>query len=173
MKKKQLLIISLLLSIIINAPTVFAQQSSSALPPMLQDLKGKNEIISYFNEISDVRKNISTININALTAKENSSELEKKINFYLTQLKEIELKISNFNKTYSDSEPDLLFTQQLSLIIEAYKMSLNQQLSLITGLINNDPNASTLFDSKYLTYIYYYINLGDQMVAYINTYYSL
>lgn len=52
-------------------------------------------------------------------------------------------------------------------------MSLNQQLSLLNALINNEFEASKLFDSEYLTYIYYYLNLGDEMISYINTFYNL
>ncbi|WP_042274668.1 hypothetical protein [Faecalimicrobium dakarense] len=174
MKKRRILItVMLLLSIMINVPTSFAQQSNYAIPPMLQNIKGKNELVSIFNEIKAVRENISTIDINALTIKDKSNDLKKQINFYITQLTDIETKISSFNRKYSDSEPDLLFSQQLSIIAETYKMTLAQQLALIDSLLRNDPEASTLFHSNYLTYIYYYLSLGDQMLAYIDVYYDL
>lgn len=175
MKKRHVVLTALLLSIIINinVPTVFAKEYNSAVPPMLQDLKGKDQLVSIFNNIKSVRANISTIDINALTAKDKSKDLREQIGFYITQLASIDSDISTFEKQFSNSEPDLLFAQQLSLIIESYQMSLNQQLSLLTALENNDPEASTLFSSNYLVYIYYYISLGDQMGAYIDTYYNL
>ena len=40
-------------------------------------------------------------------------------------------------------------------------MSLNQQLSLLDGIIENSFESSRLFYSDYLAYIYYYLNLGD------------
>lgn len=76
-------------------------------------------------------------------------------------------------KKYSDSQPDLLFVEQIRIILNAYQMSLNQQLSLLNALINNEFEASKLFDSEYLTYIYYYLNLRDEMISYINTFYNL
>lgn len=174
MKKRHVLITAiLLLSIMINAAPVFAQDSNITVPPMLQNAKGKNELVSIFNEIKSVRENIRTIDINALTIKDKSTEVKKQINFYITQLTEIETKLDTFNKKYSNSEPDLLFSQQLNIIVETYKMTLVQQLALINSLLNNDYEASTLFHSNYLTYIYYYLSLGDQMVAYIDVYYNL
>ncbi|WP_155486141.1 hypothetical protein [Paraclostridium sordellii] len=52
-------------------------------------------------------------------------------------------------------------------------MSLNRQLNLVDALINNEFDASKLFYSDYLIYIYYYLNIGDQMISYINTFYNL
>lgn len=174
MKKRRILITTLLLlSIIINVPTVFAEQSELVVPPMLEDMKGKSELVGYFNNIKEIRPNINTIDINAFTAKDNSKELEKQIKFYIAQLSEIEAQISNFKNRYSNSEPDLLFAQQLNIIIDTYKMSLDRQISLLNALVNNDPDAATLFYSGYLTPVYYYLTLGDQMIAYITVYYDL
>ena len=76
-------------------------------------------------------------------------------------------------KKYAQSQPDLMFSEQLKYLLNAYKMSLNRQLNLVDALINNEFDASKLFYSDYLIYIYYYLNLGDQMVSYINTFYNL
>ena len=174
MKNKCILIVLLLISFIMTSNyTCFAQQSELLVPPMLQDIKGKDELVKYLDEIGSVRSNISTINISTATASENSAEIKKQINFYLTELSSIKNSIANFEKKYSNSQPDLLFAEQINILLNAYQMSLNQQLSLLNALINNNSEAYKLFDSDYLTYIYYYLNLGDQMLSYINTFYNL
>ena len=174
MKKKYVLITILLLSFVItNGSTVFAEQSKLTVPPMLQNLKGKDELVGYFNEIERIRSNLNTIDINTVTAKDKAKEIQKQINFYLTQLSGLEKSISNFKKEYANSQPDLLFAEQINILLDTYKMSLNQQLSLLDSLVDNNFDASKLFYSDYLTYIYYYLNLGDQMMSYINTFYNL
>jgi hypothetical protein len=52
-------------------------------------------------------------------------------------------------------------------------MSLTQQLTLLDALVNNEFDASKLFYSEYLIYIYYYLNLGDQTMTYMSTFYNL
>lgn len=52
-------------------------------------------------------------------------------------------------------------------------MSLNQQLSLLDGIIDNSFESSRLFYSDYLAYIYYYLSLGDEMISYVNEFYNL
>ena len=174
MKKKCILIALLLISfIMMSNSTSFAHQYELLVPPMLQNIKGKDELVGYLDKIGSVRSNINTINISPTTTKENPDEIKKQINFYLTEISSLENSISNFEKKYSDSQPDLLFAEQISIILNVYQMSLNQQLSLLNALINNEFEASKLFNSEYLTYIYYYLNLGDQMISYINTFYNL
>lgn len=174
MKKKCILVSLLLISLIMtNNYTSFAEQSELSVPPMYQNLKGKDELLGFLNEIGSLRANIGTINITPATVKENSSKIKKEITFYLSEISSIENSIKMFEKKYNNSPPDLLFSQQISFLLNAYKMSLNQQLSLLDGIINNEVGASNLFYSDYLTYIYYYLNLGDQMISYIETFYKL
>ncbi|MCR8747017.1 hypothetical protein [Romboutsia lituseburensis] len=95
MKKIYVLISILLISFIIqNPPIVFAEQSSS-VPPMLQNLKGKEELVGYFNKIKRIRSNINAIDINTVTAKNKAIEIKNQINFYLTQISELENSMSN------------------------------------------------------------------------------
>lgn len=174
MKKRYLLITILLLSFIVtNSSISFAEYSNLEVPPMLKDLKGKNELVGYFNDIKRVRSNISTIDINTITAKKKSEEIKKQINFYLTEMSTLQNSLSNFEKQYTDSQSDLIFSEQLRLLLNSYIMRLTQQLVLLDELLNNDLDATKLFYSDYLIYIYYYLNLGDQMVSYINTFYNL
>lgn len=174
MKKKCILVSLLLISLIVtNNYTSFAEQSELSVPPMYKNLKGKDELLGFLNEIETLRANINTITITPVAVKDNSSKIKREINFYISQLVSIENSIKMFEKKYNNSPPDLLFSQQISILLNAYKMSLNQQLALIDGLINNEVEAAYLFHSQYLTYIYYYLNLGDQMISYIETFYNL
>lgn len=174
MKKKCILVSLLLISLIVtNNYTSFAEQSELSVPPMYKNLKGKDELLRFLNEIETLRANINTITITPVAVKDNSNKIKREINFYISQLVSIENSIKMFEKKYNNSPPDLLFSQQISILLNAYKMSLNQQLALIDGLINNEVEAAYLFHSQYLTYIYYYLNLGDQMISYIETFYNL
>lgn len=174
MKRKFILMTLLLISLFItNSSINFAQESTSSVPTMLQNLKGKDELKGYINEIESVRSNINTINITSSTTKEEAAEIKKQITYYLSQLSSINTSVKNFETRYSDSQPDLLFANQIKILIEVYEMSLNQQLSLLDAVIENSFESSKLFYSDYLVYIYYYLNLGDQMLSYINTFYNL
>ena len=174
MKKKCILVSLLLISFIMtNSYTSFAEQSELSVPPMYQNLKGKDELLGFLHDIESLRSNIGTINITPTTAKENSSKIKKEITFYLSEISSIANSIKMFEKKYNNSPPDLLFSEQISILLNAYKMSLNQQLSLLEAITNNEFEASRLFYSDYLTYIYYYLNLGDQMISYIETFYKL
>ena len=174
MKKKYILIALLLISFtMISNYTSFAEQSESLIPKMLQNIKGKDELIGYLDKIASVRRNMDAIDISPTTAKNNPNDIKKQITFYLSEVSSIQNSINNFEKRHSDSQSDLLFAEQINIILKAYQMSLNMQLSLLDELVNNESEAFKLFRSDYLTYIYYYLNLGDEMISYINTFYNL
>ena len=174
MKKKCILIGLLLISLFMtNNYTSFAAQSELSVPPMYKNLKGKDELMGFLSEIGTIRTNISTITITPVTVKESSSKIKREINFYISELSSVENSIKMFEKKYNNSQPDLLFSQQISIILNSYKMSLSQQLVLVDGIMSNEVEATRLFHSDYLTYIYYYLNLGDQMISYIETFYNL
>ncbi|WP_415468229.1 hypothetical protein [Clostridium saccharoperbutylacetonicum] len=42
---------------------------------------------------------------------------------------------------------------------------------MITALENSKAESKELFYSNYLIPVYYYLTLGDQMVAYVDTYF--
>ncbi len=74
-----MLIALLLISFIMtNNSTSFAQQYELLVPPMLQNIKGKDELVGYPDKIGSVRSNINTINISPTTAKENPDEIKNK-----------------------------------------------------------------------------------------------
>ena len=174
MKKKCILITLLLISFIMTSSyTSFAEQSELSVPQMIQNIKGKDELVGYLDKIESLRANIRTLDISPTTVKEDLNKIKTQIALYLSEVSSLEKSIEDFKKRYSDSESDLLFAEQINILLSAYKMSLNQQLSLLNALANNEFEASKLFHSDYLIYIYYYLNLGDQMLSYINTFYDL
>ena len=174
MKRKFILITLLLISFIVTNNSIsFAEESTSSVPVILQNLKGKDELKGYIDRIESVRSNINTININASTTKEDVPEIKKQINFYLSELSSINNSVKSFETKYSNSQPDLIFADQIKILIDVYQMSLNQQLYLLDAIIENSSEATKFFYSNYLAYIYYYLSLGDQMIAYVNTFYNL
>ena len=94
-----MLIALLLISFIMTSnSTNFSQQYELLVPPMLQNIKGKDQLVGYLDKIGSVRSNINTINISPTTVKENPDEIKKQINFYLTEISSLENSISNFEK---------------------------------------------------------------------------
>ncbi len=94
-----MLIALLLISFIMASnSTNFSQQYELLVPPMLQNIKGKDQLVGYLDKIGSVRSNINTINISPTTVKENPDEIKKQINFYLTEISSLENSISNFEK---------------------------------------------------------------------------
>lgn len=174
MKKKCILITLLLISFIMTSSyTSFAEQSELSVPKMLQNIKGKDELVGYLDKIESLRSNIRALDISPTTAKENFNKIKTQISLYLSEVSSLENSIEDFKKRYSNSESDLLFAEQINILLSAYEMSLKQQLALLNALANNEFEASKLVHSDYLVHIYYYLNLGDQMLSYINTFYDL
>ncbi|MPM60728.1 hypothetical protein SDC9_107580 [bioreactor metagenome] len=174
MKKKCILVILLLISFTMtNNYASFAEQSKLSVPIIFQNLKGKDELLGFLDRVETLRASMGTIDINSTTIKENSSRVKREINFYLTEISSIENAIKMFDKKYNNSPPDLLFSEQISILLNNYKLSLKLQLVLIDSILNNELGATNLFYSDYLTYIYHYLNLGDQMYSYIKIFYNL
>lgn len=74
-----MLIALLLISFIMTSnSTSFSQQYELLVPPMLQNIKGKDELVGYLDKIGSVRSNINTINISPTTTKENPDEIKNK-----------------------------------------------------------------------------------------------
>ncbi|WP_434799373.1 hypothetical protein [Terrisporobacter vanillatitrophus] len=174
MKKKFIPVILLLILFnMTNNYTSFAERSELSVPIIFQNLKGKEELLGFLDRIETLRANIGTINIDPNTVKENSSRIKREINFYLSEISSIDSAIKMFDRKYNNSPPDLLFSEQISILLNNYKLSLNLQLVLIDAIINNELGATNLFYSDYLTYIYHYLNRGDQLYSYVKIFYNL
>lgn len=147
--------------------------SNVYIPPTLQNLKSKQEFAKNFQEIKRIRNNIYSINMDVLTAKQNADKLRKEINFYMNEFKNVQRELNEIKNQNPDSQADIIFADQLNFTVFSYLLSLQEQLNLLELLVNDDKEGSVLFYSDYLTHIYYYVTLGDQMVAYVDNYYKL
>lgn len=141
--------------------------------PQIEDLQNKEDILKNLEDIKRIRGNLIVININENSTTEELKEIDKDIDFYIQQLETIKKNLDNHKLSYKDSFPDLFFSEQILLIVDSYIISLRQQQNLIRSLETNKAEARKLFYSSYLIPVYYYLTLGDQMVAYIDTYFTL
>ena len=103
-----------------------------------------------------------------------SNELKdvyNRLDFYIQEFIEIKKNLDNNIKTYTNSFSDKFFSEQVLFIAESYIVSLRQQQNLIIALQEKKVDAKKLVYSSYLIPIYHYITLGDQMTAYVDTYF--
>lgn len=70
----------------------------------------------------------------------------------------------------ANSISDVFFAEQIIIIVNCYIVSIKNQQLLIRALENNVAEASTLFYSTYMVPIYYYLTLGDEQIAYTQTF---
>lgn len=144
---------------------------SSAPPQISKELKGKEELIKYFNEIKRIRNNMNTISINAETAKQKSDTIQKQITSYSSELKTVLNLLARFKVVYKDSPSDLFVANQIEIIAFILDSSLQQQSLLVERLAHGE--ATDLFFSEYLVSIYYYLNIADEMISYLERFYGV
>ncbi|KGJ48933.1 MULTISPECIES: hypothetical protein [Paraclostridium] len=144
---------------------------SSAPPQISKELKGKEELIKYFNEIKRIRNNMNTISINAETAKQKSDTIQKQITSYSSELKTILNLLARFKVVYKDSPSDLFVANQIEIVAFILDSSLQQQSLLVERLAHGE--ATDLFFSEYLVSIYYYLNIADEMMSYLERFYGV
>ncbi|WGX75424.1 hypothetical protein QJS64_15720 [Paraclostridium bifermentans] len=144
---------------------------SSAPPQISKELKGKEELIKYFNEIKRIRNNMNTISINAETAKQKSDTIKKQITSYSSELKTILNLIARFKTVYKDSPSDLFVANQIEIVAFILDSSLLQQSLLVDRLAKGE--STDLFFSEYLVSIYYYLNIADEMISYLERFYGI
>ena len=141
--------------------------------PIVENLKGKEQLTKELDELKRIRKNMSTINITADLSTEGLNRTNQYINTYLTELNSVRNRLEKHRVTYKDSFSDLYFSEQIQFIADSYIISLRQQQNLLKQLQANNAEAKRLFESDYLTPAYYYITLGDQMYSYIVGYFHI
>lgn len=178
MRKKlvyKLALIIILLCIIpkFSYANEISQEYNLYIPPTLKNLQGKKEYTEKLKEIKNIRSNLSVMNVNALTAKENYDKLQKDIVFYISELDSVDRELNSIKKQYSSSKPDQVFGTQLQFTVQSIKLSLDEILILLDSIKANEPQGSDLFYSDYLVHIYFYLTLADQMIAYVDNYYNL
>lgn len=146
---------------------------SSPYGPKVEALKGKNDIVQNFEAIKRVRGTLTIIDIRETTSKEQLQKIYKDLEGYIAQFNIIKSNLERHKITYKNSLPDLFFAEQIMFIVDSYSICLRQQQNLIVALENDKIDAKKLFYSSYLIPVYYYINLADQMVAYVETYFVI
>ncbi len=168
-------LITLTITNIAYAQSIAHAQSTIKLQapygPKVEDLKGKEDIIKNFQDIKRIRANLSVININASLTPEELRAIDKDLEYYIQQFNSIKRNLENHEITYKDSFADVFFAEQISFVAESFIISLRQQQNLVRALEDNRAEAKKLFHSTYLIPVYYYLTLGDQMIAYIDTYF--
>ncbi|MGL5754822.1 MAG: hypothetical protein ACRCYC_05810 [Paraclostridium sp.] len=161
----------------ITPKTIYSLNSNCIYAPnpsqISNDLKGKEDLIKYFDDIKRIRNNINTISINAQTAKDKYPSIEKQINGYSAELKSILNSISKHKIVYKDSIADIFIANQLEMIAFVLDASLQQQLLFLKTVTAGDSDSIDLFFSEYLVSIYYYITVADEMIHYMETIYNI
>ncbi|MGL4878736.1 hypothetical protein [Paraclostridium dentum] len=142
-------------------------------PPSLKDMKAKEQFIDVFNEIKRIRANLYVQKINSLTAKEKYASFQRDINYYIGELNKIIRDLDDIKRQYPNSKSDQIFAKQLQFVVESIKLSLDEIIILLDAIKNDDFEGNDLFYSDYLAHIYFYLTLADQMIAYVDNYYSL
>lgn len=139
--------------------------------PKVEELKGKEAIVKNFQEIKRIRENMIIINIKESSTAEELKSIDKELESYIQQFNSIRKNLDNHIASYKDSFPDVFFSEQILFIADSFIISLRGQQNLVRALENNREDAKKLFYSEYLIPVYYYLTLGDQIIAYIDTYF--
>ncbi|MEG2984433.1 MAG: hypothetical protein RR835_07020 [Peptostreptococcaceae bacterium] len=165
------------LFLVITPKTIYSLNKNCTYTPnpsqIGNELKGKEDLVKYFNDIKRIRNNINTISINSETAKDKLSSIQKQINAYSSELKSILNSISKHKIVYKNSLADIFIANQLEIIAFILDTSLQQQLLLLKTVISGDIGSTDLFFSEYLVSIYYYITVADEMIHHMESIYNI
>ncbi|MBZ6004404.1 hypothetical protein K1514_00725 [Paraclostridium bifermentans] len=169
---KKLLII-VLVSIFISHFSSNITFAQDRYYPKVENLQGKEQLITELEELKRIRENMSTINIKSDLDSDGLQRANQYIIAYLTELNSVRNDLENHRVNYKNSFADIYFSEQIQFIADSYIISLRQQQNLLRQLGKNNSDAKKLFESDYLTPTYYYVTLGDQMYSYIVEYISI
>ncbi|WP_242982099.1 MULTISPECIES: hypothetical protein [unclassified Clostridium] len=150
----------------------YAQIPTKPTPygPRISDLQNKEDILSSLEQIKTIRANLVVINVKSDTPIEQLKTIDTNLQRDIDQLRVIRGNLVNHADKYANSISDVFFAEQIVIIANCYIVSLKHQQLLIRSLENNVGDASTLFYSTYMIPIYYYLTLGDEQIAYTQTY---
>lgn len=177
MKKKIFLfILSLIFAIPLMSNIVYCEknninvESKTYHGPIIENLKGKKELFDNLENLKRIRNNLCSIRICGDVSKKQLESINNDLDFYLTQLNTVKSDLEKHKNIYKDSFSDVYFAEQVIFITDSYILSIRQQQNLITQLNTNNIDAKKMFHSDYLIPIYYYLTLGDEIIAYIEKY---
>lgn len=120
-----------------------------------------------------IRVSLININITERTTDEELDDINKQLELYLSQLDVVRNNLVRHKITFKDSFSDVFFAERLSFIANSFSLSIISQQDLIRVLRTDRVNAVRLFHSQYLIPVYYYLTLGDQIMAYIEAYFVI
>lgn len=142
------------------------------LGPKVKDLQGSSEITNYFQNLKRMRANFITIDIKSDSSPEELNRISNVLDTYIEYFKQLISDLDAYSLKYQDSALDVTLANQISFISNSYIMSLNEQKNLINALLTNETDSKNLFYSNRLVPVYYFLTLGDQILTYIDTYYT-
>jgi len=173
--------VSFLISLVILISLAFTQivyaQPTTGLNapygPRVNDLKNKADIVENLQKIEKLRANLTVVNINGNSTQEQLKSINKDLDYYIEQFNEIDKNLEKHIITYKESFPDVFFADEISFVAKSYIISIREQQNLIRALQDNNEGAKQLFYSDYLIPVYFYLNLADNMVSYIEAYFVI
>lgn len=174
--KLKAIIISLLLIILTTTNVVQAMpvaRQKEYYGPKVGELKGKEDIIKNLEEIKRIRANLVAVDISENVTDQELKEINKNLDYYLIQINAVIKNLEGHKVYYKDSFPDLFLSEQIIFIADSFILSIRQLQILTKQLEGVNKEARKLFYSNYLIPVYYYLTLGDQMIAYIDKYFVI
>ncbi|WP_238883374.1 hypothetical protein [Clostridium sp. YIM B02551] len=174
MTKKIVIFLILVILITFSMSNIaYAQAPIQPSPfgPKVSELKNKEDILRSLEDIKKVRATLTVINISANTPQGELKAIDTSLQGYIKQLQNIKVSLEKHANTYSNSFPYVFFSEQISFIADSYIISIRHQQVLVRALANNIEEASKLFYLSYMIPVYNYLTLGDEMTAYIQTYF--
>lgn len=174
-KKALSLILSILLILFTITNITYAipiETNPIPLGPNVKDLQDSQTITGYFQDVKRLRANLITININSNSTTDELSNTSRSLDMYIESFNHIKNSLDSYSLQYKDSFSSVSLSNQISFICTTYIMSLTEQKNLINALQTNQDYSENLFYSTHLIPVYYFLTLGDQMLTYIDTYYT-
>lgn len=175
-RKLSRLISAIIFIMLTITSTVHAEpQRQQKMPygPRIVNLRGKDEVLKFLQQIKVIRGSLINISITERTTNEELDDMNKQLEIYLEQLDVVISNLERYKLTYKNSFEDVFFAERLNFIAHSFRLSIMGQLNLIIALKTDRANALRLFYSHYLIPAYYYLTMGDQIVAYIETYFVI
>lgn len=167
------LISAVILIMLTITSTVYAEpqrQQPLAYGPTVEALKGRVEILRIYRELKGIRQSLININITERTTDKELDDINAQLEVYLGQFDAVRNNLERYKITYRDSFEDVFFAERLSFIAHSFSLSIISQRNLIRALKANRVNSENLFYSSYLIPVYNYLSIGDDIIAFIETY---
>lgn len=177
MKKTwNLFIMIILVGALLRPHVAYAQQDItgfSIIGPKIKNLQGKDELMKSYNDLKRIRKNLGTISITSNSTGEELLQINKTLDFYIQELDNVNKNLNTHKANYKDSFDDMYTADMIKLIVNSYLLSIRNQQVLMREMNEDAINSKNIIYSEYAIPVYYYLTLGDQMIAYIDLYFEI